>query len=82
VRSPITNGEAQDANDILRRGLLAGLVQRLRLRALRESTLRESVLWQLVDALREAWQNGETPDAGTVKVVRQLAGELGKTVTF
>lgn len=82
VRSPIRGGEAQDANDILQRGLLAGLVQKLRLSALREGTLRQSVLWQLVDALRETRQNGETPDAGTVKVVRQLAGELGKTVTF
>jgi hypothetical protein len=82
VRSPIRDGEAQDANDILQRGLLAGLVQKLRLSALRTDTLRQSVLWQLVDSVQEARQNGETPDAGTVKVMRKLAGELGKTVTF
>lgn len=76
VRSPITNGEAQDANDILRRGLLAGHVQRLRLRALREDTLRESVLWQLWDSVQETGG-----DAGTVRVLRQLAEELGRTVT-
>lgn len=75
VRSPITNGEAQDANDILRRGLLAGLVQKLRLSALRDSTLRESVLWQLWDSVQETGG-----DAGTVKVLRELAQELGRTV--
>jgi len=82
VRSPITNGEAQDANDILRRGLLAGLVQKLRISALRDGSLRESVLWQLVDSVQEARQTGGEADAGTVKVVRELADELGRHVTL
>jgi len=82
VRSPITNGEAEDANDILRRGLLAGLVQKLRISALRDASLRESVLWQLVDSVQEARQTGGEADAGTVKVVRELADELGRHVTL
>lgn len=75
VRSPVQDGKAQDANDVLRRGLLAGLIAKLRLSALRDETLRESVFFQLWDVLHEA----QTPDAGVVRVLQELGTELGKT---
>jgi hypothetical protein len=73
LRSVQTDAGKQDANARLLDGTLGGLVQTARLRALRDTSRRESVMWQLWDA----WKDG-TLDAGQVDVGRRLAQELGR----
>lgn len=68
------DGEKQDANDLLVRGVLGALVQTLRLQALPGAHERESVLWQL-------WDVKDELDAGQVQAGRRLAHELGRQWT-
>lgn len=50
VNSPIQNGKKQDANDMLRNGLLGGLLASLRFLASTSDSERREFLWNLRDA--------------------------------
>jgi len=74
LRSPVVDGDALDANDLLQRGRLAALVHAARLRALdNDAHERQRVLWQIHDSVDG--QHDEL-DEYTERVVASLVHEL------
>lgn len=70
----ISSPGGQDANDLLKAGLLGGILSTARLRACTSDEDRERLLWDLRDGARGV----QGVDAGTASVLKRLADELGK----
>lgn len=72
----ISSPQGQDANDLLKAGLLGGVLSTARLRACTTDAAREALLWDLWDAAKGL----QGVDGGTASVLKRLADELGRPV--
>lgn len=76
ISSPVREGVKLDANDMLQRGWLGGLLATARFQACESDTERERLLWNLYDASQ---MHGGL-DEGTRQVMTDIAKKLGKTL--
>jgi len=72
----ISSPGGQDANDLLKAGLLGGVLSTARLKACSADEAREALLWDLWDGAKGL----QGVDGGTASVLKRLADELGKPV--
>lgn len=72
ITSPVQDGSKIDANDMLKRGLLAGFLAEARRKACESDTERERLYWNLMDD----FDAGHIDD-GALLVAAKLAGQLG-----
>lgn len=74
----IASPQGKDANDWLQQGMLGGLLSAARVRACPTLPQREALLWDLWDAADRV----QGIDAGTARVLQDLAASLGKPVSL